>query len=71
MVEQVLMEKMEKAMKFKLTTKNKSLNYNDSLYNYYIDTKGIEICLCKEDSIKKIIGQNVKENVKENLILIY
>lgn len=51
--------------------KNKRLNYNDSLYNYYIDTKGIEICLYKEDSIKKIIEQNVKENFKENWNFIY
>jgi len=52
-------------------TKNKRLNYNDTLYNYYIDTKGIEICLCKEDSIKKIIEQNVKKNFKDNWNFIY
>lgn len=33
--------------------KNKRFDYNDTLYNYYIDTEGIEICLCKQDSIKK------------------
>ena len=51
--------------------KNKRFDYNDTLYNYYIDTKSIEICLCKEDSIKKIIEQNVKENFKENWNFIY
>ena len=51
--------------------KNKRFDYNDTLYNYYIDTIGIEICICKEDSIKKIIEQNVKENFKENWNFIY
>jgi uncharacterized protein YxeA len=50
---------------------NKRLDYNDSLYNYYIDSKGIEICLCKQDSIKKIIEQNVKQNFNENWKFIY
>ena len=51
--------------------KNKRFDYNDTLYNYYIDTEGIEICLCKQDSIKKIIEQNVKENFKEKWNFIY
>ena len=51
--------------------KNKRFDYNDTLYNYYIDTKGTGICLCKEDSIKKIIEQNIKENFKENWNFIY
>lgn len=51
--------------------KNKRLNFNDTLYNYYIDSKGFEICFCKEDSIKKIIEQNVKENFKKNWKFIY
>ena len=51
--------------------KNKRLNFNDSLYNYYIESKGIEICHCKVDSIKKIIEENVKENFKEDYKFIY
>ena len=51
--------------------KNKRLNYNDSLYNYYIDSQGIEICLCKEDSIKKIIKKNVKESFEKNWKFVY
>lgn len=51
--------------------KNKRLNYNDSLYNYYIDSQGIEICLCKEDSIKKIIEKNVKEGFEKNWKFVY
>jgi hypothetical protein len=51
--------------------KNKRFDYNDTLYNYYIDTEGIEICLCKQDSIKKIIEQNVKEDFKEKWNFIY
>lgn len=51
--------------------KNERLNFNDSLYNYYIDSKGIEICLCKEDSIKKIIEKNVKENFEKNWKFVY
>ena len=51
--------------------KNKNLNYNDSLYNYYIDREGIQICLCKEDSIKKIIEKNVKESFKKNWKFVY
>ncbi len=51
--------------------KNKRLNYNDSLYNYYIDSQGFEICLCKEDSIKKIIEKNVKEGFEKNWKFVY
>ena len=51
--------------------KNKRLNYNDSLYNYYIDSQGIEICLCKEDSIKKVIEKNVKEGFEKNWKFVY
>jgi hypothetical protein len=51
--------------------KNKRLNYNDSLYNYYIDRQGFEICLCKEDSIKKIIEKNVKEGFEKNWKFVY
>jgi hypothetical protein len=52
-------------------SKNKRLNYNDSLYNYYIDSQGFEICLCKEDSIKKIIEKNVKEGFEKNWKFVY
>ena len=51
--------------------KNERLNYNDSLYNYYIDSQGIEICLCKEDSIKKVIEKNVKEGFEKNWKFVY
>ena len=34
---------------------NQRLKLNDSLYNFYIESEGIEICNCKSDSIKKII----------------
>ena len=51
--------------------KNKRLNYNDSLYNYYIDSQGFEICLYKEDSIKKIIEKNVKEGFEKNWKFVY
>lgn len=51
--------------------KNERLNFNDSLYNYYIDSEGIEICLSKEDSIKKIIEKNIKENFKKNWEFVY
>ena len=51
--------------------KNNRLNYNDSLYNYYIDSQGIEICLCKEDSIKKVIEKSVKEGFEKNWEFVY
>ncbi|MDP2160602.1 MAG: hypothetical protein Q8K02_08985 [Flavobacterium sp.] len=47
------------------------INYKDSLYNYYISTYGMKICLCSGDSIRRVIENNVRNNVQEDWKFIY
>jgi hypothetical protein len=49
----------------------KMLDYNHPLYNYYIDTMGIRVCLTEGDSIKKIIENDKIESIHENWKFIY
>lgn len=46
-------------------------NYNDSLYNYYIDNSNIDICNKDNDSLKMIIGKQVKVHLAENWKFVY
>jgi hypothetical protein len=49
----------------------KRLNYNHPLYNYYIDSMGIKVCLTEGDSIKKIIENEHIKNIHENWKFVY
>lgn len=49
----------------------KRLDYNHPLYNYYIDNIGIQVCLSKGDSIKKIIENDKIESIHENWKFVY
>ena len=46
-------------------------NYNDSLYNYYIDNSSIDVCNKDNDSLKMIIGKQVKAHLAENWKFVY
>lgn len=47
------------------------LDFNDSLYNHYIDRRGIGICLCKKDSIRKVVEKDIRESIENNWKFVY
>lgn len=49
----------------------KRLNYNHPLYNYYIDSMGLRVCLTEGDSIKKIIENEHIKNIYDNWKFVY